>query len=91
MSIKVRLFYPKLQQLAGMGSQLEVKGQTVKECLDDLVSQFPGAENLLFDESGRLLKHVFVYINAESALPPSLSAKVRESDTLLIAVLVTGG
>jgi hypothetical protein len=91
MNIKVNLFYPKLQQLAGQGSQLEVKGRTVGECLDDLVRQFPGADKLLFDESGRLLKHVFVYINAESTRPPSLSVAVRESDTLLIAVLVTGG
>lgn len=91
MSIKVNLFYPKLQQLAGQGNHLDLKGGTVGECLDDLVRQYPGAEKLLFDESGRLLKHVFVYINAESTHPPALSAKIKENDTLLIAVLVTGG
>jgi hypothetical protein len=91
MSIKVNLFYPELQQLAGRGTSLEVNGRTLGECLDDLVRQYPGAERLLFVESGRLLKHVFVYINAESTHPPSLSAAVRESDTLLIAVLATGG
>jgi hypothetical protein len=91
LSIKVNMFYPKLQQLTGPAKRLEVNGSSVGECLRDLVRQFPGAEKLLFDDSGCLLKHVFVYINAESTHPPALSTAVKEGDTLLIAVLVTGG
>jgi molybdopterin converting factor small subunit len=91
LSIKVNIFYPKLQQLTGQSSYLEVEGGTVGECLKDLMRQFPGAEKYLFDESGRILKHVIVYINAESSQPPLLSAAVKDGDTLLIAVLVTGG
>jgi molybdopterin converting factor small subunit len=91
LSIKVNIFYPKLQQLTGPETRVEVSGSTVGECLKDLMRQFPGAEKYLFDESGRLLKHVFVYINTESARPPALSTAVKEGDTLLIAVLVTGG
>jgi hypothetical protein len=91
LNIKVNLFYPKLQQLTGPGNRVEATGGTIGECLKDLVRQFPGAEKLLFDESGRILKHVFVYINAESTHPPALSAPVKVGDALLIAVLVTGG
>jgi molybdopterin converting factor small subunit len=91
MNILVNIFYPKLQQLTGQKSNVEVRGSTVGECLKDLERQYPGAEKLLFDESGRLLKHVFVYNNAESSHPPPLSSAVKENDVLLIAVLVTGG
>ncbi len=91
MSIKVNLFYPKLQQVIGQSGTLEVSGSSIGECLNNLVSKYPGAGKLLFDESGHLLKHVFVYINAESTHPPALTEKVKDGDTLLIAVLVTGG
>jgi hypothetical protein len=91
MSILVNMFYPKLQQLTGQKSHVEVNGGAVGECLKDLVRQYPGAEKLLFDKSGGLLKHVFVYVNAESSHPPPLSSVVKEGDVLLIAVLVTGG
>jgi hypothetical protein len=64
LSMKVNIFYPKLQQLTGPQGQLEVKGGTLGECLSNLAQQFPSAEKLLFDECGRPLKQVFIYINA---------------------------
>ncbi len=91
MSIKISFFYPELQKLAGGQSSLEVSGGTIEECLNDMIKRYPGARRLLFDDSGRLLKHVFVYLNAESLHPPALTEKVKDGDTILVAVLVTGG
>jgi molybdopterin converting factor small subunit len=91
MSVKIKLFYPQLQQFIGNRESLDVSGRTVGECLLDLITRFPGTGKFIFDEQGKYLKHVFIYINAESANKAGLNDPVKDGDKLLIAVLITGG
>ncbi len=91
MSVKVNIFYPGLQDYIGNPDQVIVTGATIGECLSNLTKQFPGAEKWLFDEKGRLLENIFVYINAESAQKAKLSDSVKERDELIIAMLLIGG
>jgi hypothetical protein len=91
MSTKVKLFYPELQKLAGNQDSIPLEGQTVGECLADLVRQFPGARELIFDNLGQLLKQVYVYVNAEGLYKAEFSRPVTERDELILAVLITGG
>ncbi|MCK4274858.1 MAG: hypothetical protein KAW90_08180, partial [Dehalococcoidales bacterium] len=49
-------------------NQLNIKaeGNTVGECLNDLIGQFPKLEKMLLNKQGKL-QHVYdVYINGES-------------------------
>lgn len=89
--MKVRLFYPALQQLLGGTGQVEVEGTTVGECLADLTRRRPGVSKLLFDSQGRLLRRVYVFVNAESMNKADFSQALSEGDVLIIAVLATGG
>jgi len=91
MSVKVELFYPRLNELTGDPEALKLEGRTVGECLKDLAGRFPGSKELLFDERGALLRQVFVYVNAEGAYKAALDAPVKDSDRLIIAALVVGG
>ena len=91
MSIRIHLFYPRMQAFVGNRHTLDVEGLTVGDCLFDLKNQFPGVEQFLFDDQGKYLRHVFVYINAERAQKAGLNDPVKEGDMILIAVLVTGG
>jgi molybdopterin converting factor small subunit len=91
MSVRVRAFYPELQRLAGSPGEIRVDGDTVGECLHDLVRQYPDVERLLFDARGELLKHVYVYVNAESMYKADLARAVTDRDELLLAVLATAG
>ena len=91
MGIRVNIFYPSIQQYIRNQDLVEVNGSTVGECLDDLIRQFPGVEKWIFDEHRQLLRHVFVYVNAESARKVDLAKPVKDKDTLIIAVLITGG
>ena len=91
MSVKLDIFYPRLKALTGDPAGLELAGQTVRECLADLAGRFPGAEKLLFDAQGVLLRPVFVYVNAESASKADLDAPVKDGDMLIIAALAIGG
>jgi hypothetical protein len=91
MSVKVKLFYPDLQKLAGNREALTVEGRTVGECLQDLVRQFPAAGELIFNEKGQLLKQVYVYVNAEGLDKADFNRTVTPRDELILAVLITGG
>jgi molybdopterin converting factor small subunit len=91
MSIKIDMFYPHMQEYAGNRKTVNVEGQTVGECLQDLAKQYPGVEKFVFDEKGKYLKHVFVYVNAESASKAGLKDPVKDGDEILVAVLITGG
>ena len=91
MSIRVRVFHPALQRLLGGANEAQVEGATVGDCLHDLVRQYPGADKLLFDARGRLLKQVYVFVNAESTAKAEYSRPVTEKDHLIVAMLALGG
>ncbi|NLO28505.1 MAG: MoaD/ThiS family protein [Actinobacteria bacterium] len=91
MSLALKIFYPELSRVVGGSDEVWVNGTTVGECLSDLISRYPEAERLLFDRGGRLLKLVYVYVNAEGMTKAEMSWPVREKDRLIVAVLATGG
>ena len=91
MSVKVNIFYPHLQQFTNNQDVVEVNGSTVGECLDHLVSQFPGIEKGLFNGHGQLLNYVYFCINGEAAYPTDLAMPVKDGDELLIALMLAGG
>ncbi len=90
MSIEVKiasifLQYTNAQKVA------RVKGSTVGECLDHLVEQFPDLKPALFDKTGRLRRHIDIYVNDESAYPEELAKPVKNGDKLDLLMLIAGG
>ncbi len=69
----------------------EVNGETVKECLDELMRKFPDLKRLLFNETGSLHEYVDVFINRETAFPDPLSHPIKDGDELFLVCLIGGG
>ena len=90
MSIRVNI-HPSLQYLANDLAVVEVDGNTVGQCLDDLVKQFPSLHRQLFDDKGELLNYVEIYINMESAFPLELTKPVKDGDEVSIILMIAGG
>lgn len=90
MSIKVHL-YSSLRKYADNKELVEVDGNTVGECLEDLIRQFPSISPLLFDETGTPLGKVFVSINLESAYREKMTTPVKEHDDVYLILIVAGG
>ena len=90
MSVKVNL-HPNLQYFTDGQATVEVKGNTVGECLNGLVKQFPQIKPMLFDKQDRLLKYVDVYVNHESSYPEELAKPVTDGDELHITLTIAGG
>ena len=90
MSTKVHL-YSSLQSYADGRGTLQVEGNTVGECLTDLVRKFPKLNPVLFEPDGKLRPIVFVSINLESPNPEKLDKPISAADQLYLVLIIVGG
>jgi len=91
MSIKVNIG-PLLQEYTDIPGTLEVNGNTVGQCLDDLIRQYPDSASWLFDQTGML--RVLVSINNVEAVAldkESLDRILKADDELQIFAVIGGG
>lgn len=90
MAIKVHIH--KTHRIhTGDQAVVESQGQTVGECLQNLVADYPGMREALFEPPGQLHKTVEIYINLKSAFPDELQKPVADGDELHLIVMLAGG
>jgi molybdopterin converting factor small subunit len=70
---------------------VNVNGNTVGECLRDLVSQYPEIEKQIFDNKGNLLSVLEIYLNGASAYPDELKKAVKDGDEIHLLTMLAGG
>jgi len=68
-----------------------VEGNTVGQCLDELVKQFPKIKPRLFDRKGKLRNYIDIYVNKESARPEGLAKPLMDGDEIHITLIIAGG
>jgi molybdopterin converting factor small subunit len=91
MSVRVKIFHAELQRVIGNTGDLRVEGRTVGECLRDLVGRYPDAGQYMFDSSGKLLRHFYVFVNQESMFKADFERPVTDKDQLILVALATAG
>jgi len=90
MGIKVDI--PWFLQRATSGAKtVEVKGNTVGDCLKKLVELFPPLETELFDKQGKLSPFIDIFVCGRSVYSARLAQPVRDGDELSILLVVDGG
>ncbi len=82
---------PFLRHLTGDMTVVSVNGTTVGECVGHFVERFPQTEKLLFDENGKLLGQIDIYVNGVSSFPEELARIVKNGDQIYILQLISGG
>ncbi len=90
MSIKVNVHKTHRQYTRGL-DVVEVEGNTVGDCIDHLVKQFPGMKEGLFDKKGKLLNVVEIYVNQKSAYPDEMAKPVKDGDEIHVILMLAGG
>jgi molybdopterin converting factor small subunit len=90
MSIKIGI-PPFLLQLVNNNKAITVEGNTVGDCLQDLIKRFPKVRNIILDKNGKLFKHIDVYVNGTSIYPEDLVKTVKNGDELYIINIIVGG
>lgn len=90
MSVKLNL-HRSLAHLADDQTVVEVDGNTVGQCLEQLAARFPRLKRRLFEKDGTLSRILEIYVNGESAYPDELATPVKDGDELHTVVLISGG
>jgi len=77
-----------LRELAGGSGEVEVDGRTVGEVVRGLAEANPRLRGWVLDESGRLRRHVSLFLNDAST---GLDASVSPKDKIFILGAISGG
>ncbi|MFQ5871942.1 MAG: ubiquitin-like small modifier protein 1 [Candidatus Geothermarchaeales archaeon] len=89
----VKLLVPTaLRDYAEGRKEVEVKGETARQALEELTRRYTSLARHLFDEEGNLRYFVNVYLNQEDIRHlQGLETKVEDGDTLMIVPSIAGG
>ncbi len=79
------------RQYTGGKEIVDVSGNTVGECLKDLIRQYPEIEKEIFDKKGKLLSVLEIYLNGASAYPDELKKAVKDGDEIYLLAMLAGG
>ena len=90
MPVKVHIHITHRQFTNGL-EVVAVEGNTVGECLNHLIKQFPGLEKALFAKKDKLLNVVEVFVNHATAYPNELTKSVKDGDEINLLVMLAGG
>jgi len=70
---------------------IDVQGKTIKECLHDLVRQFPDLKRLLLNKEGDLQSTYEYFVNGESSYPRDMNKTLKDGDKLNVVYVIHGG
>lgn len=69
-----------------------VHGATVLDALQDAVAQYPALKFHVFDSSGKLRRHINVFVNDENIRDlKGLRTKLKENDRVTLLASISGG
>ena len=80
-----------IAQYANNQSIAEVSGDTVGQCLEDLVQQLPGLKKALLNEDNELLDYIEIYVNEERIYPAWFATPIKPRDELHLLFMFDGG
>jgi molybdopterin converting factor small subunit len=70
----------------------EVSGNTVGQCLNGLLREFPAIKTSLFEDNGGVAVEVRIFVNGESAFPNELAKPVSDGDVIdVLPMTISGG
>jgi molybdopterin synthase sulfur carrier subunit len=89
--IKVRIPTPLRPLTKGQG-EVEAKGDTVSEVIDNLNASHPGLKDRLCDDKGELRRFVNVYVNEEDIrFLKGKDTALKTGDEVSIVPAIAGG
>lgn len=88
----VLLHIPKLLRAAADNQEkVAVRGETIGECLQDLVSRYPEVNSFLFDEEGTVRRYVIIFLNQKNTYPEEMNVPVKDGDEIRMEIFLDGG
>jgi sulfur-carrier protein len=85
----MRVLIPSALHAYTGAREVEARGATVNELLNDLDQRFPGIRFRMVDEQDRMRPHVRFFINGKQAF--GLSQPLQPADEVAIVQALSGG
>ena len=86
----MRVFVPSpLHSYTGGRGEVQTKGSTLEEVLQDLDIQFPGIRFRMLDEQNRIRPHMRIFINQKPAA--DIRQRLSLNDEIEILQALSGG
>jgi hypothetical protein len=82
---------PSLQYVISDVKSITVEGQTLGECLNNMVAMYPELSGLLFGPGKKIRNDYVLFIDGESAPPDDLDRPVKAGGRLHIVDVIIGG
>jgi molybdopterin synthase sulfur carrier subunit len=70
---------------------IRVKGKTIKECLNNLLSEYPSLQKMVFDEDGQLHNYVSIFAANEIVYSDKIDKAIKDGETIHILYIIGGG
>ena len=91
MAITVRIPTP-LRRVTDGQDKVDTEGETLRQLIDSMESQYPGIKERLCDEDGNLRNFVNVYVNGEDVrFLDGIDSATGDGDEVSIVPAVAGG
>ena len=91
MAITVRIPTP-LRRVTDGQDKVDTEGETLKQIIDSMESQYPGIKERLCDADGNLRNFVNVYVNGEDVrFLDGIDSATGDGDEVSIVPAVAGG
>jgi len=91
MSVKVKIPTP-LQKLTKDQAEVDVSGGTIGALIQELEKNYPGIQERLCDDQGKLRRFVNVYVNEEDIrFLKGESTPLKDGDEVSIIPAIAGG
>jgi sulfur-carrier protein len=90
MSVKIDVHY-FIPVLTNDRDIIEVDGNNIGQCFDQLIHLYPKVKEWLIAEDGGISNVVEVYLNHDSVQPEGLAKPVKDGDVIHIVMMISGG
>lgn len=91
MPVKVRIPTP-LRTLTNGSEEVTVEGNSIKEVIDNLETEYKGFKERLCDENGQIRRFINFYLNDEDIrFKDNQETTVKDGDQISIVPAIAGG
>ncbi len=91
MQVTVRIPAP-LQKLTQNQAEVKANGASIRELIEDLEKKFPGIEERIYDETGKIRRFINIYVNEEDVrFLQQEETPLKDGDEVSIIPAIAGG
>ncbi len=91
MQVTVRVPAP-LQKLTQNQGEVKASGANIRELIEDLEKKFPGIEERIYDETGKIRRFINIYVNEEDVrFLQKEETSLKDGDEVSIIPAIAGG